>query len=370
MVYILIIFAALSGCTEQSCLNPSEKLTAIPVIDIIIAHEDYSNLLSNKKVKYKVFCKLHFMGKEYSGTIKASGAGSKSHSKWSYSISLDNGSIFGARNFILSSQIYDKTSIKTVLMLYIFKLAGFNTFNSNHIFLRINSRDIGLYPMLEKVDSDFFAARNLTVFELYKAGFESKLSFAKMNYPEFHFDRDIPNNDDYSSLYRLIQCIDSCNPENLFNGLGKFIDIENYLKYHAISSISNNEGAFENNYYLYKEADGKPFKMIPWDFDETFGPVDEIAFYGDNDIIRKLFQCDSARKMYLTFCIYYLEHIIREDLLFPVIDSVAATIADAYLLDKYLGGISELSAEVRQLKQNITSSRIYFLKKINSNSIK
>ncbi len=359
-----MVLLCLTGCVRDEILNPSENLDSVPVIDLFIDREEYANLLANKMINYNVACVVYFDGTRYAGQVRASGAGSRDYPKWSYYITLDDGEILGAKSFNLSNQIFDRTSVRSKLVLEIYKRAGFNTFNANHVFLRINSRDFGLYPMFEKIDEDYFVRRSLRVGELYKAGFESKLSFNKMNYPEFHFSKELPDDGDFTTLYNLIICVDNCSPESIFTVLGKHIDIGNYIRYHAISSMTNNTDALENNYFLYKNGSNSPFTMIPWDLDKSFYSEQTMPLVGENDIIVKLFQNDSVRKLYVDYCHYLLDNIFREDVLFPVIDATASSIRDAYELDPYLGGLYDLDEETARLKAMITARRNYYLQEI------
>ena len=115
----------------------------------------------------------------------------------------------------------------------LYRQAGFYVFDNFHVFVKINNEDKGLYQFIEIVNEDFFESRLIPVNELYKGGFESKFSFAGSYNPQFHFDKKIPDDDNYSNLFKLIHAVDTSSTINIFNTLGKWLDLNNYIKYHA-----------------------------------------------------------------------------------------------------------------------------------------
>ncbi len=363
VISLILIILVLSGCDKDGILSPSENLTSIPVMELQIQPDDYSNLLSNKTTNLEVPCKVFYKGTLYIGLIRPSGSGSRYHDKWGYKISLNNDSrIEGYNEFNLSSQTFDPTGVHTTIAIQLYKDAGLYIHNSSHIFLKINGQDIGLYPIIERVDRQFFEKRNLSVYELYKLSFEAMFTFRELNNPIYNFDKEIPDDENFSSLYEFIHSLDTTAADRINERIGKHLDIENYLKYHALTSLLRNYDAFTNNFFLLKENHDSPFKIIPWDFDKCFSPPFDSDLVGENEIIESLFRNDSIFNSYKNILNGLLNNVFTENNIFPIIDSTAAKIKDAYNLDPYLGkGRFNFDREINDLKQYI-SARINFAK--------
>ncbi len=367
-ILLLTITIFIAGCESNGILNPSENLTSVPVMEMRILPDDYSNLLSNKTTNLEVPCRIFYKDEIYTALVRASGSGSRYHDKWGFRISLQqNEMIEGYRQFNLSSQTFDKTGVITPVALQLYKQAGLYTHQSQHIFLKINDEDIGLYPIIERVDEQFFEKRNLKVYELFKLSFEAKFTFRELNNPIYNFDKEYPDDENFLNLYEFIYALDTTAAEKIPSELSKYLDIDNYLKYHALTSLLRNYDAFTNNFFLLKETPNSPFRIIPWDFDKCFSPPFDAELVGENEIIQSLFRNDSLFNSYKQIVSNFLDNEFSEANIFPIIDSTAAIIKDAYNLDPYLGkGRYIFDHEIINLKQYISARIIYARNNINN----
>ena len=360
---ILIFILIFSSCDDQVMYNGSEGLTDMPVIEVFIDEDEYYNLLQTKTTETEVPAKFTYNRETSSGYIRSSGGGSRRHPRWSYRIYLNNyREIEGLNTFSLSSQSLDPTMIHTTIVSRLYRLRGIPVFRNKHVFLKINNRDKGLYLMTERIDEDFFRVRNIPVYEIYKALFNSNFSFDSPEHPRFTYDKKLPDDNNYDHLFEFINAIDTCSITNIEQSLGRYVDIDNYIIYHAITSITNNYDAFQNNYYMQRTTITAPYKFFPWDFDRSFDSDNETGLAGENTLFDKLIQNPAVKEKYLLEVQYDLDNYFREDVLFPIIDSTALYIKQAYYLDPFLGGGGyNLDYQVSELKSFI-SNRISFLR--------
>lgn len=347
------------SCTE----SPTEPILiegGVPVFDIRIDQESYTALLSNKISDYETNCEFTFKGVLYTAKISASGAGSRLLDKWSYKIELDNGqTINGLNEFNLSSQVYDNSSMHSIVASHIYKQLGFPTFKSQHVFVIINGKDKGLYPMLERVENEFFDDRNLGSAELFKVGFNSQFTFDAKYNPQFFFEKKVPKDNNFNSLFDFINACDTVQSSNI-SLLSKYVKLDNYLLYHAATSLINNADGFTNNFYLWKENQTDPFKVIPWDFDKAFYDSPEGRIAGYNQIAKKLFTDNYYLNEYKKILLSLNDELLTESNLFPIIDSTAAVIRQAYTKDPYLGLTGKnLDYEIKKLKNYIVQRHKY-----------
>jgi len=365
---LLIALLVFTSCDEDSINTPPDQLTKVPLMNIQIPHEEYLTLLSNKIVDFETSCRLSYNGEIYEAIISPSGAGSRYLEKWAFRLKLFHGKfIEGLNEFNLSAQAYDPTGVHNAVASHLYRQLGFPVSFSKHVFLRINGKDYGLYPLLERIEGDFFPKRNIEISELFKLSFDAKFSFEETNNPQFLFEKKIPDDNNFNSLIEFIHARDTSNSAQLENSLGKFIDIDNYLKYHALTSLMFNNDAFTNNFFLIKGTPRAPFKVIPWDFDKCFTRPATAPLAGYNQIITKLFKNQNLLNRYKELCLQLTETLYSEQNIFPVIDSTAAVIKDAYALDPYLGKERYIfDDEIQKLKNYIIQRRKFFRDNINS----
>lgn len=364
--YVLIVLISLLfySCNISESNKEPSSIGNTLLMQIETTEEDYINLTENKLTDFTVPCRIIFLNQVFDAKISAAGAGSRYHEKWGYKIKLNPGQfIYGLNEFNLSSQIYDKTGLSTAIATTIYKKLGFPVSNYYYVFIKFNGKDKGLYPIIERVENQFFSDRMLPVYELYKIGFETKFTFSSSYIPEYNIEKKFPDDINFNSLKNMINAIDTANLTNNYLGLNKYIDVNNYIKYHAITVILNNQDAFTNNFFLYKASPNSPFTIIPWDFDKCF--LGDVGLYGQNEIIGKLISYPLTKKMYLDTMKDILTNVFTENEVFSIIDNYSELIKDAYNNDPYLGKNGyKFDEEINKLKQYITNRRNYLLNQI------
>ncbi len=359
---VISLFIAVSACDDLVMYNRSEILSDMPIIEVFVDEDEYYNMLQNKTTRTEAPVKIIYNGKTSTGFIRSSGGGSRLHPRWSYRVELKcEFEVEGLNTFSLSSQSLDPTMIHTTIVSRLYSLRGIPVFRNKHVFLKINNQDMGLYLIIERINEEFFRIRNIPTYEIYKAGLDSDFSFDAPEHPRFTYEKKVPGDNNYTHLFNYINAIDTCGIVNIEQSLGKYMDIDSYIQYHAISSITNNNDAFKNNYYLQRSTVTAPYKFFPWDFDRSFDPVHDIGLAGENTLFDKLSQNQTIREKYVTELQFNLDNYFREDIIFPIIDSTAMHIKQAYNLDPFLGsGGHNLEYQVNELKQFITERIEFF----------
>jgi len=335
--YIIALLLLISAGCDINENNPADDITSVRLFHTYIRQENLVELRSNKLIGFSVPVKIFIGDKEYSGTIEAQGAGSRYIPKWSYEIKLEEDKIADLWNFNLSAQVGDPSMLKTILASYSYRQMGFHVFDSEFAFLKINDENQGLYLMIERVEEDFFRRRDIPLFEIINTLFGAKFTYAEEFNIYDSFEKEY--NDDDNLLYfgNFINALDTVKPGNIFPYLDKLLDVESYLKYHAVSTVIAASDGFRNNIVFFKRTPDSPYETLPWDFDGAFNAGFTDIYWGDNEIIRKLIQNDSCVSLYMQYYTYFLENIFTENSLFPVIDEAVQKIEKAYNLDPYLG---------------------------------
>jgi spore coat protein H len=208
------------------------------------------------------------------------------------------------------------------------------------------------------VEEPFFLERNVDVCELYKSNGNSKFTFKEANNPQFDFEKKIPDDNNYNNLIDLIHAVDTSSCSILLQSLGKYLDINNYIRYHALTTLLNNPDAFDNNFFIFRQTIVSAFEFLPWDFDRCFERTEDVGLYGENAIIEKLLQSETTFNLYKVEMQEQLDRIFINETIDPVIDSLAAYIREGYDLDPYLGGgMYNLDEEIEKLRDFIDRRR-------------
>lgn len=364
----LLCLFVLAACETVDDSTYIPETGPVPVLDVWIPQEYYASLLANRWSNEKAPARIFVGEKSYSGTLEPQGAGSRYHARWSYKLQLDDGQRINGMNICnLSAQVFDRTMLRSKLANMIFEGLGFPSFNTAHVFLRINGADKGLLLQVERVEDEFFRRRGMPVHELIKAGFGARFSFSENMHLDKYFSLDIPESGNLNSLGEMIEALDAAPPDRIPEIVGRHLDITNYLRYHAAASILNHVDGFANNMLFYKSAPSAPYQVIPWDFDKLLADDADVGLAGDNDIIRALLRNDSCVAIYKREAKNMLASVIVPGQLFTRLDTYQAAIAAAWALDPKLGlaGFS-LQGETDALKQHLIQRRDFFLQNIDT----
>lgn len=360
---ILLMALAVGGCHIAESDNPVEKIASIPVIKAYTSTENYSFLLENKMSDASIPAKLFLDDAPYKVMIKAQGAGSRMYPKWNYFVDIEEyKKINGLRSFNLSAQVIDPSFVRTPLVLHLYKQLGFVTFSAEPYFFCINDEQYGLYTLIERINEDYFASHNLPVAELIKVSFGATFTFNVKNDLSDNFEKKIPDDKNFNNLADFIYALDTVNPKYVYPVISKYINIQQYLRYHAVNTIINNSDGLTNNYYFYRKYATSPYEIIPWDFDKTFDYKINLSLYADNEIIKVLLKSDTCYAIYRKEMKDILTNYFTELNLYPVINYIYNRIKDVYSLDPWLrmNGI-KLENEMTAIKTFITERRNYLL---------
>jgi spore coat protein H len=359
-IVILVLF--LTSCETVNDNNPASSLQNVLLLDAVIPHDRYVELLSNRWSDEEVPVDLYTSGTRLRGTMEAQGAGSRYHSRWSFKLELDEGNTLQRLNVSnLSAQIFDDSRLRTLLAVEVFAALGFHTFDFHPVFLKVNGRNFGLYLQIERFERPWFERRGVPVFELIKCGFGARFSYKDGLHLAKYFEKEIPDNDNLNNFGDFIRALDEADPDHIFEDVGRWLDIQQYLRYHAASSVLNHVDGFTNNLFFYRDSPGTPYRVIPWDFDKLMYEPNDVGLMGGNDIIWKLLQNDSCVTMYKQELRHIIDSVIVPERLFPVLDAFTDRISAAHQLDPELGksGI-DLWRESNRLKMYLMQRRLYF----------
>ncbi|HEX2731638.1 MAG TPA: CotH kinase family protein [Polyangiaceae bacterium] len=169
------------------------------------------------------------------------------------------------------------------------KFAGVRVPSAQHVLLRVNGQDFGLYLRFEDPDNKAWLKEvfGSAAGDLYKAATDfpnetkyfallTKLGAADSDY-YLHYNKKL-NNDgalagDYSQLRDFIDGLNDTSDDRLDAWFSDNFDTEKFIDYLVVSNFVSNWDSYPQrpkNYWLYASPVTGRWIFLPWDMDATF----------------------------------------------------------------------------------------------------
>jgi len=359
-VFCIVAAAAITGC--GNIVEPEETDGfGLTKIEFTITSEHLGTLNSMVYARREVPARVAIAGESRKIFVRYSGQTSLGQLKKSYTLAFNDNKLFrGHREYVVSAQNGDPSKLLPALGFWAFRQAGLMTSDAEPVAVYLNGAYQGLYYLLEPIDEGFLRLRQRRLGSLYEAfngqfdgahfsfagGYDVRLGFASKGERE-NF---------YGDLERLIQILDAATPENLPAQVEPLLDVENYLRYLAVSVLLHNWDGYFNNFRLHLDAPIGKFQFIPWDLDNL------LEFYegrsrleGANELSEKLLKVPAYRRRYKQILLELMDEKLAVARLDARIDEIAAHIARAFAADRFLtaAGNKPLIEHVAETKQFI-----------------
>lgn len=321
------------GCSD----NKELEGFGLPVIHIIIEPEEQAKMESTLTEKLTAAAELQVGDQYLQAKISYSGKSSLFHPKRNYEIKLrrelEN---YKVKNFRLSSQGSDVSSLRSLLGFQVFSSLGLLTPEQFPVALYINHRYRGLYQLIEDIDQDFFDKKSQTISQLYKAryGRLGHANFAIENLNDLSLGfKVVTGHNRYDPIEQLITLIHSEDFEP--SQLKGILDTENYLNYLAAATFLNHWDGYNNNFFIY--WDQQKLRFLPWDLDHIGEPsaYTEGSYRGKNELSKAILAFTDFEMEYQKILMALTEDDYRDNLYQSIQDN-AQIIKKAYEKDPFL----------------------------------
>jgi len=185
---------------------------------------------------------------------------------------VDDQTLDGLDEFVLNNMYTDASYMREYLSYQAMAAQGMTVPLASYVKVSINDEYFGFYLMVETIDDSFLEHTfGDNDGNLYRMDEGSTLAIengkAVMNPSQ--------KNGGDESLDDLTKLIETLNamPEGETGDIESVLDVESALKYIAANTVLSNydsyQGDHNQNYYLYNDAG--IFKVIPWDYNMSFG---------------------------------------------------------------------------------------------------
>lgn len=211
----------------------------------------------------------------------------------------------------LNADYIDPTLMRSALSFALFEAVGAPAPRARHVALNVSGDWAGVYVALESVDHDFCRRRGWPPGQIYY-GVSRNANFALIS----------PFNGSVKAPLELgYQMVEKADPAllrhflmdtNLASGrrfpaiVRRWIDVDGYLRWLMVAVFVGNRDGFVHNYALYHDGASGQFRIIPWDYDATFGldihgrpaRLDRVPVTGWNKLTQRLMEVPEFRARY------------------------------------------------------------------------
>jgi len=250
-------------------------LSNLPNYELLISEENLAKL--ERKPKEYVGVVFICNGEKYRDVeARHRGQLGLNHPKRSYKVKFKSRLFQGRHKINLVSDYNDKSLMRNLLSLDLFRKNGVLAPRIFHVNLFINGDFAGVYADVEQVDEYFLLKRRKNPSgELYKArGYSfDGTSLYSTDPKEIRaaFEKEGNGNDNCGNVIGFINFINRTPAESLTAELPKRLNVRSYATFLAVNILVGNLDAYRKNYYLYHDTDCNMWEVIPWDCDLSFG---------------------------------------------------------------------------------------------------
>ncbi|SDN72673.1 spore coat protein H [Paenibacillus sp. yr247] len=314
----------------------------IPIRHIVIQEQQLKKLNADVWSTHFVNGVLIDKGNRDAIKVRYRGGHTREYAKKSYEI------VSGGKTYHLNADYDDPSMIRNALSFRFFQLIGVPSPQTEHFQLKLNGETKGVYLEIESVDKNFFRQRQISAQSLFYA-VDDDANF-ELFHPEKNkrktsmfkgYEQIMGVSNEKIELSAFISQINKLTSKPLFTYLQSNLDVDNYLRWLAGAVFTGNFDGFDQNYAIYRHKPTKLYRIIPWDYEGTWGRncygkacgSDLVRIKGYNGLTNKLMEFPSVRLRYKQILTSILQTTFTLNQLSPIIEHLHGTIAPYMLKD-------------------------------------
>lgn len=343
-------------------------MAELPVRHVRIGTESLRTLQKNVWSEHYVQAWMEGSGgKRVPIRIRYRGGHTREYPKKSYEI------VRGGRTYHYNAEYDDPSMIRNALSFEFFRWIGVPSPQTRHCLLYMNGESLGVYLELEGVEEAFFRKRGISAgplfyavnddanFGLLKGGSDRRKSSLMAGYQQM---KGAPK--DHERLRLFIGRINTLRSKQLGMYLQRRLDIDNYLRWLAGAVLTGNYDGFDQNYAIYRHKTKLKYRMIPWDYEGTWGRncygkpcgSDLVRIQGYNKLTSKVLAFRAFRSRYKALLKQFLATSFTVERISPVAERMHQSIRPHIVRDsRRKWSISEFDGEPRFIRNYIQERR-------------
>jgi spore coat protein H len=231
--------------------------------------------------------------------------------------------------------------------------------------LHLNGQFYGLFVEVEQVDKALLRRHGLRGSDLFKSTSDENEADEREFGSEAAFAAHYENETQTTNGLRPLQefCHELARVTNTLDFFNRNVDVDRYINYLAATTLIQHwDGYNKNHFVLYDRRGSGKWQVLPWDLDRTFGDHWNGAFNradlpvllgtrrvpsvtGWNRLQDRFFSEPELRRRFFQRLEQLLADTFTTDKLFPLLDNIEASIAEAAVLDRNRWGGPRLSLQ-------------------------
>lgn len=296
------------------------------------SNEMEKNLWNDRYVKAQMVTN----GRTVSVSVRYRGGHTRNYPKRSYEV------VRKGQAFHYNAEFDDPSMIRNALSFSFFPMIGVPAPKTKHVLLMINDQPLGVYLEIEGVESLFFRRRSIGASSLFYA-VNNRADFGLFNPETNRLKSSLLSGYEYRfgqasekiKLRTLIRGIHSREGAELQRFIESHLDVSNYLSWLSGAVLTGNYDGFEQNYAIYRSRITSKWRMIPWDYEGTWGRncygrlVDHglVSVKGYNHLTSKLLELRKYRMQYKKILLRALNGPFSETHLMPYVHEMIKQLA-------------------------------------------
>ncbi|HTG68985.1 MAG TPA: CotH kinase family protein [Candidatus Udaeobacter sp.] len=311
----------------------------LPARAVHINESDFQKIQSNAWGRDFKPAELELDGQTYKATFGLRGGHTRNYSKKSYEIRID-----GGKTLHWNAEYDDPSMMRNALSFYFFNKIGVPSPSTKHFWLIINGTPKGVYLEIEAVDRLFFEKRGIGYRSLLyavndSADFSLTDPESKGKKPSLFDGYELMQGKKgtKSRLVSFVRNLNVMSGKKLGALTARRLDVSQYLLWLAGAVLTGNYDGFDQNYALYEHRTSGKYRIIPWDYEGTWGRncygkpcgSDLVRLQGYNKLTEKLFTFQACRRKYRSILNNLLQTAFTVEKLEPVISRMHKQLSPA-----------------------------------------
>ena len=259
---------------SPEALANAQKEVKVVDIDVSMNSTDATILfLKDPNDKSTFAADISIENQNFKGRIKSFGSSTRAMKKKSIILKIKGGKWNGYKNISLNSMGSDGSMMRGWMAWEMMRDMGMMVPDTNYVRLYINKQFIGYFLYIEWLGSRFLERNG------YGAASEFYQATDSTYCGDFRHSHDVekcwtqfsPRGGDKSGMKSFASAVRSAPMESFDKFVATNFDDDSLVNWIVTNALVSNGDTYNKNYFMVKSDTTKKWKVIPWDYDLTFG---------------------------------------------------------------------------------------------------
>lgn len=268
--------------------------------------------------------------------VRYRGGHTREYPKRSYEV------VRGGKTYHYNAEFDDPSMIRNALSFAFFEMIRVPAPSCRHVLLSLNGMPLGVYLEIEGVEKPFFEKRGIGAHSLFYA-VNNNADFSE-HYPDSDqlksamlagYEYRFGGSEEKRRFESFIRAVNRTRSRQTVYLLQKSLDTDNYLRWLAGAVLTGNYDGFEQNYAVYRHKRSGKYRIVPWDYEGTWGrncygeiqDDKQVPVTGYNKLTNRMLEIGVYRSRYRSIIREALSGPFTENKLMPMVKRMASQLA-------------------------------------------